>query len=1728
MLFLSQNFLAQEIMLFKDLNSGINGSSASNFRVVGDNLYFSALNRIYVSNGENSDANIISSTLKAGKPHEGVVLNGSLYFPAQYDNQGEELCVVNGNTGSLVSDINPGVPFSNIKNLIEYQGKLFFSADNGVNGSELWVFDPTTNVASLLKDIREDSPTSGIGSSISNMTIYDNTLYFTAKSTSSGINELWKTEGTTATTVKVSVVMARDNQDDLIATNIDHLIEFNNELYFSALATGVGKELWAYNGTNNSARLVKDIRSGFVGSVPENFIKFNGELLLTARLTDGRGQQLYKTDGTSEGTILIKTLNPQGNTTVYMNQAFELNDKLYFTGLKGNQPLLFSTDGTTINTLEVASLGTGSNTRLDFLKPVMYNGKIYYLNDNEDSNRGIWETDGLENTGEEVVTDIFTDGYNPQYLTVFNEKLYFTAQHPDYGIELFTLTTEALEAETVDIPDDNFELTLQQLGLDSGDLDDKVLKANIIDLEELDLRNKDVEDLTGLEYFTALKRFYISNSFNLSNINISTNTNLEILHIENTGINNLDISSNANLVELKCEKSALTTIDISANFNLKKLYLNGNQFTTFELASTSQLEELNIGDNPLESISIDNALQLKQLFINNATGSLNTIDASPFSMLETIDVSNSNLSNFKINVGNITSFDARNNPNLTCIEIDDVATAITRFINKDAAANFSTSCNDTSVSRTFVPDDLFEQKLIELGYDDILDDYVITDSINSINKLEIENINIDDLTGLEAFVALDTLSLKDLSIDAIDLGSLRRLKHLNLFRNLLRNIDVSKNLLLEEFYASENRLTTLDLSNNTNLEKLGLNYNEFTSIDISNNTKLKVIDILGNDQGNQINSIDLSNNLLLEELQLQGNLLTSIDLSNNPNLIKLSVTNNNISAIDVSNNLALENLGVTNNNLSALDVSMLENLQFLYTSGNNLTCVSVFDVAYANQQFTQFADSTTIFVSDCNNYIRIPDENFEKKLIELEIDDVEDGFVLRANIEEIESLNLSTSRTDSNKITDLTGISEFTNLKTLRVSFHNLETVNLSDNVGLKSFTAVFSNINDILLPNTIEVLDLQNNNLFNLDVSEFINLERLLINDNQFEEIDLSANSKLKILNASNNLLRNLNLGTNVNLEFLFISNANLSELDVTNHSKLIQLTCHDNRLTSLDVSNNIALEYLSLSNNLVGTIDVSKNTALTTLLANSTNLSELAVGKNVNLVTLSCSNNSLSELQLIINSKLKRLNVSNNQIQTLNVSFLRKLEELNCSNNQISVLDITNNIRLIDFNAVENNLTCINVFDVDFANTNWSENIDDTASFSDNCYTTIADSNFEQALIDKGFDDIIDGLVVTDNVKTIKNLVLTLAGIEDLTGIENFTDLEILTLKGNNLESINLSSNTKLNHLNLSNNTNLNRLDISNNTQLDIFEAINTDLTCIKVWDVKFANTKWSGSIDDEATFNLDCDEVWTVEVEEEVRLTLGKITGIDKDNDGEITLKEAREFTGDLDLSNKNIDDIEGLQAFTNIKSLNLSGNNLKDLSALTGKKITLVSKTSGKKREVLAKASGLETLIISNNSFETLNLEELKNLKVLDLSNNPNVGTISIKNGNNSSITNFNSTNTPNLSCIIVDDKNAAYLANFKKDGNNNFVSDLADCRQEVLATEEYLQKNVKVFPNPVTSFLTVESIKAFDFVEIYNSIGKRLLKTSARRIDFSTYTTGVYTIRVISKNKAFTKKVIKNN
>ena len=109
---------------------------------------------------------------------------------------------------------------------------------------------------------------------------------------------------------------------------------------------------------------------------------------------------------------------------------------------------------------------------------------------------------------------------------------------------------------------------------------------------------------------------------------------------------------------------------------------------------------------------------------------------------------------------------------------------------------------------------------------------------------------------------------------------------------------------------------------------------------------------------------------------------------------------------------------------------------------------------------------------------------------------------------------------------------------------------------------------------------------------------------------------------------------------------------------------------------------------------------------------------------------------------------------------------------------------------------------------------------------YTTIPDQYFEQKLIEYGYDDVIDGQVLTSSIDTVTVLHLNyrpqfgyytnFSLITDLTGIEDFTGLENLQLYNSNIITVNLSNNTALTHLDLSRQSSsyysLYSLDISN----------------------------------------------------------------------------------------------------------------------------------------------------------------------------------------------------------------------------------------------------------------------------------------------------------------------------
>ena len=138
---------------------------------------------------------------------------------------------------------------------------------------------------------------------------------------------------------------------------------------------------------------------------------------------------------------------------------------------------------------------------------------------------------------------------------------------------------------------------------------------------------------------------------------------------------------------------------------------------------------------------------------------------------------------------------------------------------------------------------------------------------------------------------------------------------------------------------------------------------------------------------------------------------------------------------------------------------------------------------------------------------------------------------------------------------------------------------------------------------------------------------------------------------------------------------------------------------------------------------------------------------------------------------------------------------------------------------------------------------------------FTFVPDDNFEQALINLGYDFVFDDNVETMAIDTVSSLYINGFGISDLTGIEDFSALTELFCYSNQLSFLNLSNNTQLFEVSCGSNQ-LTYIDLrnGNNSGLWYFQSINNPgLNCIDVDDLAWSNINWSK--DSWTTFSMNC---------------------------------------------------------------------------------------------------------------------------------------------------------------------------------------------------------------------------------------------------------------------------------
>ena len=369
---------AEGTWIVKDITPGAAGTNISNLTVIGSQLFFVADDGIHgselwVTAGWGRSTHLVADvnaqslpfqpppiatiagtvtplplpilppppgsgpgTTQGSNPSALTVLNGKLYFAADDGIHGRELWVTDGSSAGthMVVDLDPGtnVNFgtaapnsSDPSQLTRVGNVIYFSANDGVHGNELWKTDGTAKGTVLVDDLHSNP---------SNLTAIGNTLYFTATD-----------GGYTASVYKaapdgVTLLKSTPASGVFPPYAVPNVTAVGNTLYFSFYDSTHGDELWKSDGSRAGTVLVKDVFPGSApfgpnSSMPQGLTAVNGLLYFVA--DDGiHGREVWQRNGTAAGTVLVQDVAPgPASGADWSFEAVGLGNTVLFTANDG-------------------------------------------------------------------------------------------------------------------------------------------------------------------------------------------------------------------------------------------------------------------------------------------------------------------------------------------------------------------------------------------------------------------------------------------------------------------------------------------------------------------------------------------------------------------------------------------------------------------------------------------------------------------------------------------------------------------------------------------------------------------------------------------------------------------------------------------------------------------------------------------------------------------------------------------------------------------------------------------------------------------------------------------------------------------------------------------------------------------------------------------------------------------------------------------------------------------------------------------------------------------------------------------------------------------------------------------------------------------------------------------------------------------------------------------------
>ncbi|MBV9787088.1 MAG: hypothetical protein JOZ51_02865 [Chloroflexi bacterium] len=429
-------------VMVRNIDANTTSSQPANFAVVGNQLVFTADDgvsgrELWKSNGTVAGTVVVKNIHGNGAAFPAdingqpgdvarALLKGVLYFVADDGAHGAELWKTDGTaTGTvLVKDFEVGATDGGITEMLVHQGRLYFNANSG-----LWRTDGTEQGLALIKG----RTTHSAWSNPTTIQPVGERAFFVADNGVDG-RELWRSDGTEADTKLIKKLFI---DEPYFPWTLD-VATVNQTLFFASPTSYSHNALWKSDGTEAGTTLVKDISPASTSGLIRNLTEMNGTLFFSA-ISANLGDGLWKSDGTAAGTVLIKDLMPSQNFEQVM-QMEKIDGKLLLNVANNAwKSQLWVSDGTTAGTVMVKDF-TLPNSSYGIRTIFPFNGAALFTLSTTGPGEELWKTDGTA-AGTVRLKEIYPGSSHRRFWHAVrvNQHMYFTVEHGQRGAQVAEL-----------------------------------------------------------------------------------------------------------------------------------------------------------------------------------------------------------------------------------------------------------------------------------------------------------------------------------------------------------------------------------------------------------------------------------------------------------------------------------------------------------------------------------------------------------------------------------------------------------------------------------------------------------------------------------------------------------------------------------------------------------------------------------------------------------------------------------------------------------------------------------------------------------------------------------------------------------------------------------------------------------------------------------------------------------------------------------------------------------------------------------------------------------------------------------------------------------------------------------------------------------------------------------------------------------------------------------------